>query len=108
MENCRAIPLLFYCHRQQEAVHTDGRITSTFLETYDAGALYTWVKDDLWLKMAMEMDERRRTRMVTVRTTGTSDDNNNDVISERAVHMKIFSDTALSASTIPWMSKAGS
>lgn len=69
------------------------RVTPTFLETYDAGALYIWVKDDLWLKMAMEMDERRRTRMVTVRTTGTSDDNNHDVISERAVHMKISSDT---------------
>lgn len=69
------------------------RITPTFLETYDAGALYIWVKDDLWLKMAMEMDERRRTRMVTVRTAGTSDDNNHDVIPEPAVHMKISSDT---------------
>lgn len=69
------------------------RVTPTFLETYDAGALYIWVKDDLWLKMAMEMDERRRTRMVTVRTTGTSDDNNHEVIAERGVHMKISSDT---------------
>jgi regulation of enolase protein 1 (concanavalin A-like superfamily) len=69
------------------------RITPTFLETYDAGALYIWVRDDLWLKMAMEMDERRRTRMVSVRTTGTSDDNNHDVITEKAVHMKISSDT---------------
>lgn len=69
------------------------RITPTFLETYDAGALYIWVKDDLWLKMAMEMDERRRTRMVTVRTTGTSDDNNHDVIAAKSVHMKMSSDT---------------
>jgi regulation of enolase protein 1 (concanavalin A-like superfamily) len=69
------------------------RITPTFLETYDAGALYIWVKDDLWLKMAMEMDERRRTRMVSVRTTGTSDDNNHDVVTAKAVHMKISSDT---------------
>lgn len=69
------------------------RITPTFLETYDAGALYIWVKDDLWLKMAMEMDERRRTRMVTVRTTGTSDDNNHDVVTAQSVHMKISSDT---------------
>ena len=69
------------------------RVTPTFLETYDAGALYIWVKDDLWLKMAMEMDERRRTRMVTVRTTGTSDDNNHDVVTAKAVHMKISSDT---------------
>jgi len=69
------------------------RVTPTFLETYDAGALYIWVKDDLWLKMAMEMDERRRTRMVTVRTTGTSDDNNHEAISAPGVHMKISSDT---------------
>ena len=69
------------------------RITPTFLETYDAGALYIWVKDDLWLKMAMEMDEQRRTRMVTVRTTGTSDDNNHDVVTAKAVHMKMSSDT---------------
>ena len=69
------------------------RITPTFLETYDAGALYIWVKDDLWLKMAFEMDERRRTRMVTVRTTGTSDDNNHDVVTQQSVHMKISSDT---------------
>lgn len=68
------------------------RITPTFLETYDAGTLYVWVKDDLWLKMAMEMDERRHTRMVTVRTTGTSDDNNHDVVTAPSVYMKISSD----------------
>src|SRR6185369_9788419 len=33
------------------------KITPTFLKTYDAGTLYIWVKDDLWLKLAMEMDE---------------------------------------------------
>jgi uncharacterized protein len=69
------------------------KITPTFLETYDAGALYIWVKDDLWLKMAMEMDERKRTRMVTVRTTGTSDDNNHEVVTAKSVYMKISSDT---------------
>src|SRR5688500_19299 len=68
------------------------RVTPTFLETYDAGALYIWVKDDLWLKMAMEMDEGKRTRMVTVRTTGTSDDNNHDVVTAQTVYMKISSD----------------
>jgi len=69
------------------------KITPTFTETYDAGALYIWVKDDLWLKMAMEMDEGRRTRMVTVRTTRTSDDNNHDVVTAKSVYMKISSDT---------------
>ena len=69
------------------------KITPTFLKTYDAGTLYIWVKDDLWLKMAMEMDERGKHRMVSVRTTGTSDDNNHDVITAKSVYMKISSDT---------------
>jgi regulation of enolase protein 1 (concanavalin A-like superfamily) len=69
------------------------RVTPTFLDTYDAGALYIYVEADLWLKMAMEMDERHATRMVTVRTIGTSDDNNHDVVEARSVHMKISSDT---------------
>lgn len=70
-----------------------GKITPTFLATYDAGAFYIWVKDDLWLKMAMERDERKRVRMVSVRTTGTSDDNNHDVVTAKSVYLKISSDT---------------
>ena len=69
------------------------KVTPTFEDTYDAGTLYIWVRDDLWLKMAMERDERGRTRLVTVRTTGTSDDNNHDVVTASSVHMKISSDT---------------
>jgi uncharacterized protein len=68
-------------------------VTPAFRKTYDAGALYIYVKEDLWLKMAMEMDERRKTRMVSVRTIGTSDDNNHDVVEAKSVHMKISSDT---------------
>ena len=48
------------------------KITPTFLKTYDAGTLYIYLKEDLWLKMAMEMDERHKTRMVSVRTIGTT------------------------------------
>jgi uncharacterized protein len=69
------------------------KVTPTFLKTYDAGTLYIYVKEDLWLKMAMEMDERHKTRMVTVRTSGTSDDNNHDVVTAKNVYMKISSDT---------------
>lgn len=69
------------------------KVTPTFLKTYDAGTLYIWVKDDLWLKMAMEMDERQKTRVVSVRTIGTSDDNNHDVVTSKSVYMKISSDT---------------
>lgn len=68
-------------------------LTPNFLDTYDAGTLYIWVRDDLWLKMAMERDERGRVRMVSVRTNGTSDDNNHDVVTAKTVSMKISSDT---------------
>jgi hypothetical protein len=69
------------------------RVTPTLRETYDAGALYIWVREDLWLKMAMERDERGKARIVTVRTIGTSDDNNHDVVEAEGVRMKISSDT---------------
>ena len=69
------------------------KITPASLQTYDAGALFIYAKDDLWLKMAMEMDERHKPRIVTVRTTGTSDDNDHDVIAEKSVYMKMSSDT---------------
>ncbi len=69
------------------------KVTPTFLKTYDAGTLYIYVKEDLWLKMAMEMDERQKTRMVSVRTIGTSDDNNHDVIETKSVYMKISSNS---------------
>jgi len=39
------------------------------------------------------MDERNKVRIVTVRTIGTSDDNNHDVIEAKSVYMKISSDT---------------
>lgn len=71
------------------------KITPTFLKTYDAGALYIYVRDDLWLKLAMEMDERQKTRMVSVRTIGTSDDNDHDVVTSTGVYMKISSDTKI-------------
>lgn len=69
------------------------QVTPTFGKTYDAGALYVYAAADLWLKMAMEIDERGKTRMVTVRTIGTSDDNNHDVIVAPGVRMKMSSDT---------------
>lgn len=69
------------------------KATPSFLATYDAGALYIYVNDDLWLKMGMELDERHKTRMVTVRTIGTSDDNDHELVSSKSVYMKISSDT---------------
>lgn len=69
------------------------KLTPKHDATYDAGALYIWVKDDLWFKFAMERDERGHVRIVSVRTTGTSDDNNHDVVTAKSVTMKITSNT---------------
>jgi hypothetical protein len=86
-------PLLLAEVDNRQPFTLTARVTPTFLKTYDAGALYIYVREDLWLKMAMELDERQKTRMVTVRTIGTSDDNNHDVIDAKSVYMKISSDT---------------
>lgn len=69
------------------------KVTPTFLETYDAGAMYVYVDEKSWVKFAFERDERMRTRIVSVRTIGTSDDNNHDVVNSASVYMRISSDT---------------
>lgn len=68
-------------------------LTPQHLATYDAGALYVWVNDTLWFKFAMERDERAKVRIVSVRTNGTSDDNDHDVVTTKSVTLKISSDT---------------
>ena len=60
---------------------------------YDAGMLFIFVDEKHWLKFAFEADERMNTRIVTVRTNGTSDDNNHDVEKDSVVFLKISSDT---------------
>jgi regulation of enolase protein 1 (concanavalin A-like superfamily) len=85
-------PLLLAEVDNQKPFTLTAKITPTFLKTYDAGALFIYVKDDLWFKLAMEMDEHHKPRMVSVRTIGTSDDNDHDVIPEKSVYMKISSD----------------
>jgi len=88
-------PLLLTEVDNKQPFTLTAKVTPTFLKTYDAGTLYIYVKEDLWLKMAMEMDERQKTRMVSVRTIGTSDDNDHDVVASTSVYMKISSDTKI-------------
>lgn len=45
------------------------------------------------MKFAFERDERKRTRIVSVRTLDTSDDNNHDLVESASVYLKISSDT---------------
>jgi regulation of enolase protein 1 (concanavalin A-like superfamily) len=60
---------------------------------YDAGMLFIFVDEKHWLKFAFEADERMNSRIVTVRTNQTSDDNNHDMIKDSIVFLKISSDT---------------
>lgn len=69
------------------------RVTPAFLNTYDAGALYIYVNNKQWLKFAFERDEHKRTRIVTVRTIDTSDDNNHDIVNTPSVHLRVSSNT---------------
>ncbi|RXK83220.1 DUF1349 domain-containing protein [Filimonas effusa] len=76
------------------------KVKPTFTKTglYNAGVLYLYVNDNFWQKHCFEQDERGQHRIVTVRTIGTSDDNNHDVVTQPYVYMKISSDTRTVAS----------
>src|SRR4051794_2338041 len=50
------------------------KVTPSFIDMYDAGTMYIYLNSKWWFKFAFERDERKRTRMVTVRTIETSDD----------------------------------
>jgi uncharacterized protein len=69
------------------------KLSPEFIETYDAGALYIFSSNKLWQKFAFERDERGTTRIVSVRTIETSDDNNHQPIGDKSVYLKISSDT---------------
>lgn len=72
------------------------KITPQFTQsgTYNAGVLYLYENDAHWQKFCFEQDERGNHRVVTVRTIGTSDDNNSEVITgQDHVYYKISSDT---------------
>lgn len=67
--------------------------------TYNAAVLFVYANDTLWQKLCFEQDERGNHRVVTVRTVGTSDDNNHEVLNEAEhVYFKISSDTRTIAS----------
>lgn len=65
---------------------------------YNAADLFVYVNDSLWQKLAFEQDEYGNHRIVSVRTQGTSDDNNHDKIDAQSVYLKISSDTQTIAS----------
>ena len=60
--------------------------------TYSAGVLYAYENDTHSQKLCFEQSEDGLHRVVTVRTIGTSDDNNHQVIPGEYVYMRISSD----------------
>lgn len=76
------------------------KVSPEFTKTglYNAGVLYLYVHDNFYQKFCFEQDERGNQRMVTVRTIGTSDDNNHDIVRQKTAYMKISSDTQTVAS----------
>lgn len=63
--------------------------------TYSAAVLFVYANDSLWQKLCFEQDERGKHRVISVRTIGTSDDNNHEVVDDEMeyVYFKISSDT---------------
>lgn len=60
--------------------------------TYSAGVLYAYENDLHTQKLCFEQSEDGLHRVVTVRTVGTSDDNNHQVIPGKFVYMRLSSD----------------
>lgn len=60
--------------------------------TYSAGVLYAYENDTHCQKLCFEQDEYGVHRVVSVRTIGTSDDNNHQAIIGRYVYMRLSSD----------------
>lgn len=74
---------------------------------YNAADLFVYSCDSLWQKLAFEQDEYGNHRIVTVRTQGTSDDNNHDKLDVSSVYLKISSDTKPLPAIIPSTRKDG-
>lgn len=70
------------------------KATPEFTETgtYSAGVLYAYENDFHCQKLCFEQSEDGLHRVVTVRTNGTSDDNNHQIIPGKYVYMRLSSD----------------
>lgn len=79
-----------------------GKVTTGFLEEgglYNAATFFVYANDKLWQKLCFEHGDNGEHRIVTVRTVGTSDDNNHDIIeTAESVYFMISSDTQSIAS----------
>lgn len=94
------LPILFIPTDNTKPFTFQAKLTPGFTEDglYNAADMIIYANAEHWQKLAFEQDEYGNHRIVSVRTEGTSDDNNHDKISGSSVYMKISSDTQTIAS----------
>lgn len=94
------LPILLSAIDNTKPFTLTAKVTPGFTEegVYNAAALFVYANDTLWQKLCYEQDERGQHRIVTVRTQGTSDDNNHQQLAVPAVYLKLSSDTRTLAS----------
>jgi regulation of enolase protein 1 (concanavalin A-like superfamily) len=66
------------------------KVTVAFKYTFDAGVLFTYVKDDTWAKLCFEYSPQNEAMVVSVVTRGRSDDCNSTVIGSNSVYLRIY------------------
>lgn len=94
------VPALFMEVDNTRPFTFTAKVTPEFTENglYNAADLLVFANDTLWQKLCFEQDERGQHRIVTVRTQGTSDDNNHEKLTASVVYLKFSSDTHTLAS----------
>jgi len=73
------------------------RVRVAFASTFDAGALLTQVRDDVWAKLCFEYSPRGQPMIVSVVTRDVSDDCNSSPLAENSVFLRITRRNAILA-----------
>lgn len=94
------LPILLTAVDNTKPFTLTAKVTPGFTDEglYNAADLFVYANDTLWQKLCYEQDERGNHRIVTVRTRGTSDDNNHQQLDVPAVYLRLSSDAKTLAS----------
>ncbi len=94
------IPILLSAIDNTKPFTFTAKVTPGFTEEglYNAADLLVYANDTIWQKLCFEQDERGNHRIVSVRTLGTSDDNNHQSLDAQSVYLRLSSDTRTLAS----------
>lgn len=95
-----SLPILLTAVDNSRPFTLTAKVTPGFTDEglYNAADLFVYANDTLWQKLCYEQDERGNHRVVTVRTRGTSDDNNHQQLDVASVYLRISSDSHTLAS----------